>query len=111
MRLFIRQVTAICSFLFGIIATSGAVNPLPREIRRNSAPNATLSSIVQARSLAMLWQVVMQLEHHVKSKDLDAIHNEDLILGAAGRELLAQADPIASNQSDDFKASLTAFCS
>jgi Heavy metal binding domain len=111
MRLFTRQVTAICLFLFGIIATSGAANAAPQEIRRSNAPNATLSSIVQARSLAMLWQVVMQLEHHVQSKDLSAIHNEDVILAAAGRELLAQADAIASNQSDDFKASLTAFCS
>ena len=111
MRLFTRQITAICLFLFGIIATSGAANAAPQEIRRSNAPNATLPSIVQARSLAMLCQVVMQLEHHVQSKDLSAIHNEDVILAAAGRELLAQADAIASNQSDDFKASLTAFCS
>ena len=111
MWLFPRQITAICLFLFGIIATSGAANAAPQEIRRSNAPNATLSSIVQARSLAMLCQVVMQLEHHVQSKDLSAIHNEDVILAAAGRELLAQADAIASNQSDDFKASLTAFCS
>jgi len=111
MRLFIRQVTAICLFLFGIIATLGALNLSPHEIRRTNASNATLPSIVQARSLAMLWQVVMELEHHVQSKDLSAIHNEDVILGAAGTELLAQADAIASSQSDDFKASLTAFCS
>ena len=53
----------------------------------------------------------MQLEHYVQSKDLSAIHNEDVILGAAARELLAQADAIASNRSGDFKSSLTAFCS
>jgi Heavy metal binding domain len=111
MRLFISHVTAICLVLFGIIATSGAVNPPPQEIRPTNPPNATLQSVVQARSLGMLWQVVMQLEHHVQSKDLSAIHNEDVILGAAGRELLAQADAIASNQSGDLTASLTAFCS
>lgn len=111
MRLFTRQVTAICLFLFGIIATSGALDLSPHEIRRTNASNATLPSIVQARSLAMLWQVVIELDHHVHSKDLSAIHNEDVILAAAGRELLAQADAIALNQSDDFKASLTAFCS
>ena len=111
MRLLIRQVTAICLFLFRTLATLGAVSPAPQEIQRNNAPNATLPTIVQARSLAMLWQAVMQLEHHVRSKDLSAIHEEDVILGAAGRELLAQADAIASNRSDDFKASLTAFCS
>jgi hypothetical protein len=59
----------------------------------------------------MLWQVVMQLEHYVQSKDLSAVHNEDVILGAAGRELLAQADAIGLNQSGDLKTSLTAFCS
>jgi hypothetical protein len=53
----------------------------------------------------------MQLEHYVQSKDLSAVHNEDVILGAAARELLAHADAIASNQSGDFKSSLTAFCS
>jgi len=59
----------------------------------------------------MLSQVVIQLEHHVQSKDLGAIHNEDVILGAAASELLAQADAIAPHQSGDFKSSLTAFCS
>jgi hypothetical protein len=53
----------------------------------------------------------MQLQQHVQSKDLGAIHSEDVILGAAARELLAQADAIASNRSGDFKASLTEFCS
>jgi len=59
----------------------------------------------------MLWQVVMQLQHHVQSNELSAIHNEDVILGAAAREVLAQADTVASNQSGDFKAGLSAFCS
>ena len=53
----------------------------------------------------------MQLEHYVQSKDLSAIHNEDVILSAAASELLTQADTIASNQSGDFKTSLTTFCS
>ena len=59
----------------------------------------------------MLSQVVIQLEHYVQSKDLSAIHNEDVILSAAASELLAQADTIASNQSGDFKTSLMKFCS
>lgn len=53
----------------------------------------------------------MQLQQHVQSKDLSAIHNEDVILGAAASQLLAQADAIASNRSGEFKASLTEFCS
>ena len=65
----------------------------------------------QARLLGMLSQVVMQLEHHVRSKDLSAIHDEDMILGATASELLVRADSIAPNQTADFKSSLTAFCS
>jgi hypothetical protein len=110
-QLFIRQGTAICLFLFGIIAMSGAENTASREIAGTKAPSATLPPVAQARSLGMLSQVVMQLEHYVHCKDLSAIHNEDVILGAAARELLAQADAIALNQSGDFKSSLTAFCS
>jgi Heavy metal binding domain len=89
----------------------GAENTAPQEIVATNVPNATLPPVAQARSLGMLSQVVMQLEHHVQSKDLSAIHNEDVILGAAARELLSQADAIASNQRGDFKSSLTAFCS
>jgi Heavy metal binding domain len=111
MRLFIRQGLAVCLLLFGIVAASGGENPLPQKIPGANVPNGTLSSVVQARSLGMLSQVIMQLEHHVQSKDLGAIHNEDVILGAAASELLAQADAIAPNQSGDFKSGLTAFCS
>jgi len=110
-RLFIRQGTAICLFLFGIIAMSGAENTALQEIAGTNALNATLPPVAQARSLGMLWQAVMQLEHCVQSKDLSAVHNEDVILSAAARELLAQAHAIASSQSGDFKSSLAAFCS
>jgi hypothetical protein len=111
MRLFIRQGTAICFFLFGIVGLSGAEIAATPKVAGTNVPNATLQPVAQARSLAMLSQVVMQLEHYVRSKDLSAIHNEDVILSAAASELLAQADTIASNQSGDFKTSLTAFCS
>src|SRR5213593_3883404 len=111
MRLFIRQGSAACLLLFAIVATSGAENPSPQATPGGKVPNGTLPSAVQARSLGMLSQVVVQLEHHVQRKDLGAIHNEDLILGAAASDLLAQADAIASNRSGDFKASLTEFCS
>jgi Heavy metal binding domain len=111
MRLFIRQGTTICLFLFGVIAMFGAESTAPQEIADTNVPKATLPRVDQARSLGMLSQVVMQLEQYVKSKDLSAIHNEDVILGAAASELLAHADAIAANQSGDFKSSLTAFCS
>ena len=111
MRLFIRQGTTICLFLFGVIAMFGAESTAPQEIADTNVPKATLPRVDQARSLGMLSQVVMQLVQYVKSKDLSAIHNEDVILGAAASELLAHADAIAANQSGDFKSSLTAFCS
>jgi len=63
MRLFIKQVTAICLFFFGIVAMSGAENTASREITGTNVPNATLPPVAQARSLGMLSQVVMQLEH------------------------------------------------
>ncbi|PYK66730.1 MAG: hypothetical protein DME50_04635 [Verrucomicrobia bacterium] len=89
----------------------GAESTAPQEIADTNVPKATLPRVDQARSLGMLSQVVMQLVQYVKSKDLSAIHNEDVILGAAASELLAHADAIAANQSGDFKSSLTAFCS
>ena len=111
MRLFIRQGSTACLLLFAIVATSGAENPSPQATPGAKVPNGTLPSAVQARSLGMLSQVVMQLEQHVQSQDLGAIHNEDLILGAAASELLSQAGAIAPNRGGDFKSSLTAFCS
>ncbi len=115
-RLLTRQSTAICFFLCGIIALSGADIGTPKEVSvpdvaSANTPDATLQPAVQARSLAMLSQVVMQLEQYVQSKDLSAIHNEDVILTAAASELLAHADLIASSPSGDFKTSLTTFCS
>ena len=58
----------------------------------------------------MLWQVFQQLDYCVRNKDLTAIHNEDVILAAASTELFAQAQSIASDRADGFKASLTTFC-
>ena len=58
----------------------------------------------------MLWQAVMQLERHVRSKELSAIHDEDVILSSAARELLAQA-AIGPERSGDFNVNLTALCS
>jgi Heavy metal binding domain len=110
MRLFIRR-GAVCFFFFGIITLSGDEVATPKKVADPDIPDATLQPAAQARSLAMLSQVVMQLEHYVQSKDLSAIHSEDVILSAAASELLAQAGTIASSQSGDFKTSLTTFCS
>ena len=111
MQSLIRQITAICLFLFGVVALPGAESAAPQKIADTNVPNATLQPVAPARSLAMLSQVVLQLEHYVRSKDLSAIHNEDVILGAAASELLTQAGTIAPNQGADFKTSLTSFCS
>jgi Heavy metal binding domain len=110
-RLFIRRCATICFFLFGMIILEGAEVVTPQKSEGGNASNATTKPVAQARSLAMLSQVVIQLEDYVQSKDLSAIHNEDVILSAAASELLTQADTIASNQSADFKTSLTTFCS
>lgn len=80
-------------------------------IAGTNVSNAVIPSVDPARSLAMLSQVVQQLELYVRSRDLGAIHNEDVILDAAASELLAQADQIASNNGRDFKTNMTVFCS
>src|SRR5437660_4739598 len=96
----IQRSVAVCFFLFGIVALDGAEIAAPKEAAAANTPDATPQPAAQARSLAMLSQVVMQLEHYVQSKDLSAIHNEDVILSAAASELLAQTDAIDSKQSD-----------
>jgi Heavy metal binding domain len=110
-RLLIRQSAGVCFFVCGIVALSGADFATPKKVASANTPDPTSQRAAQARSLAMLSQVVMQLEHYVQTKDLSAVHNEDVILSAAARELLAQVDAIDSKESDDFKASLTMFCS
>src|SRR5215475_10258114 len=89
-RLLNRQCATICFFLFGMIILEGAEVVAPQKARGDNASSATPQAVAQARSLALLSQVVIQLEHYVQSKDLSAIHNEDVILGAAANELLAQ---------------------
>ncbi len=83
----------------------------PQENQHTTPRNTTLPSIDPARSLAVLWQIVTQLEQHVRSKDLGGIHNEDLMLSTAAKELLAHADSIAPDQSGRFKTGLIALCS
>lgn len=109
--MFIRRIATTCAFLFGIAALHGAEIAAQQKVAGTNIQNATPQPVAPARSLAMLSQVVQQLEYYVQSKDLAAIHNEDVILAAAANELLAQADAIASNHSADFKTSLTSFSS
>ncbi|MEN9675525.1 MAG: hypothetical protein RIS76_1421 [Verrucomicrobiota bacterium] len=73
-------------------------------------PLAALQSSSPARSLAMLLQVVHQLEQYVQTKNLSSIHNEDEILSAASTELLTQAHQVNAAAAEEFKAALTVFC-
>lgn len=100
---------ALSGFLFAATLLEGGELSAPKGTATPVRSSATVQPVNQARSLAMLSQVVTQLEHYVRSKDLSAIHNEDLILGAAATELFAQADTIASSKSDEFKSSLMTF--
>ena len=68
MSLVLRQGTAICLFLFGVIAMFGAEDTAPRETAGTNVLDPALAA--QARLLGMLSQVVMQLEHYVRNKDL-----------------------------------------
>ena len=110
MSFVVRQGTAICLFLFGIIALGEGENTAPRSTA-SKVPDQALPLAAQARLLGMLSQVVMQLEHYVRSKNLSMIHDEDMILGATATELLGRANAIAPDRSGDFKSSVTEFCS
>src|ERR1700740_1503525 len=80
----------LCLVLAAVEGLGAAETATPPDRARSELPERTMDPSTQARSLAMLSQVVVQLEHYVKSKDLSAIHNEDVILSAAATELLAQ---------------------
>lgn len=99
----------LCLFPVGVFALEAGEIAPPKKAASSSPSSPTVQPINQARLLAMLSQVVMQLERYVRSKDLSAIHNEDLVLGVAATELFAQADAIASDKRDDFKSSLMTF--
>jgi len=107
-----RVLAGFCVLLFGVswpaadFAASGSLGS-----PSGPSPSATIDPIGQARSLAMLWQVMLQLEYYVRSKDLAAIHSEDVILSAAATELMAQAESIASEKAKDFRSTLTNLCS
>jgi hypothetical protein len=55
-------------FFFGIVALSEAEIAVPEKVASANTPNATLQPAAQARSLAMLSQVVMQLERYVQEQ-------------------------------------------
>ncbi|HZS54910.1 MAG TPA: heavy metal-binding domain-containing protein [Bryobacteraceae bacterium] len=106
-----REITTIGALFAGITLGLGTTSPTPPQASHENNPATVPAPMIASRSLAMLWQVVKQLENFVRDKNLAAIHNEDLILGAAANELLAEAGKIVPARSDDFKAKLTAFCS
>ena len=86
-----------------IVATAFARDPVP-----NGSSAAPAPTKMQVDALAMLFQVADQLSGYVTNKNLDAIHNEDVILGVAVNELLARADANIPNASA-FKTNLTLF--
>ena len=66
-------------------------------------------SAAQLESLAMVIQIVRQLEGYVRAKDLSSIHNEDVILGFALEELFSRADLVEQDQIQQYRADLTSF--
>lgn len=110
-RLISQLSLALCILFCGIIAALAGESGTPRKTETLDSSTEMAQVAEQTRSLAMLSQVVMQLEHYVRNKDLSAIHNEDVILSAAATELFSQAGEITSNQGKDFKTNLTTFCS
>jgi hypothetical protein len=107
-----RILAAVCILLIAV-SLQGAdfAKPKREGSPAEASPSGTLEPNGQARLLAMLAQVIMQLEHYVRSKDLAGIHNEDVILSAAATELLGQAESIAPQKTKEFKINLTTLCS
>lgn len=95
--------------LLGILPVNAADPASPPPGTATNLPLAGLQSASPARSLAMLLQVVRQLEVYVRTRNLSSIHNEDEILGAAASELMAQASQVNPGQAEEFKKSLTTF--
>jgi hypothetical protein len=110
MQLNIRQWAALWLIIFAIVPAHSA-EVTPRNISTaTNLPTITLQSSAPAKSLAMLLQVVTQLEHYVQTTNLSSIHNEDAILSAASSEMLTQASLVTADQAEAFKADLTVFC-
>ena len=101
----------LCFLLLGFAGLNGAEPGTPADHAQSDPAQQGMDPSNQARHLAMLSQVVMQLEQYVENKDLSAIHSEDMILSSAATELLAHADSIKAATRNDFKTSLTTFCS
>src|SRR5581483_3021881 len=95
-----REVTAIGALFAAITLALGTASPTPPQASHENDSAAIPGPMIASRALAMLWQVVKQLENFVRDKNLAAIHNEDLILGAAANELLAEAGKSLPARSD-----------
>jgi hypothetical protein len=99
----------ICLFLLGMGVVRGAEVTLGQKGLSTNAATVAAVPAAQVNSLAMLMQVVKQLDHYVKTKDLSSIHNEDMILSAALTGLLTKPDFVVPNRVEQFKADLTGF--
>jgi hypothetical protein len=82
---------------------------VPEHPGDRSAVNAMSQSSSHVRSLAMLIQIVRQLETYVRKRDLTSIHNEDVILGAALNELLTKNELVAPDQIERFRKDMVSF--
>jgi len=97
--------------LSGQAPSPSTIAPPSTLIRDIGAPkantNSTFSSATEA--LAMLLQVVGNLEGKVQAKELDSIHSEDVILSASVTALLQQASRLEPTQREPFRAEFVKF--
>jgi hypothetical protein len=100
---------AILCVLWVVVFVDAVNAIMPQHPEDTPASIAAPQSRSPVQSLAMLIQIVRQLETYVRTKDLGSIHNEDVILGAALNELFPTTDLVGSDQIERFKADLISF--
>ncbi len=101
----IMILAGLCDVAIGDRAGEDSVEP-SQEARGAAVADA---SAAQLESLAMVIQIVRQLESYVRAKDLSSIHNEDVILGFALEELFSREDLVEQDQIQQYRADLTSF--
>jgi hypothetical protein len=100
---------AIFFLLWAVVVVGGAGPAPPESLQDTPSSTDAAPSPSHVEALAMLIQIVSQLENYVRTKDLDSIHNEDVILGSALSGLLLRAGMVAPDRIEQFKTDLTSF--
>ena len=99
----------ICFLVAGTMVVAGTRAVQPQKLQDSRALTEVVPSVSPVEALAMLVQIVRQLESYVRMKDLASIHNEDVLLATALNGLLESVDIVAPEKLEGFRRDLTSF--